>query len=68
VRQNRAKTRVTIEVDPPGDKRPRKLRSITTTATGVFGTRVDHVDGQDYRVVWTSPAGKRYTGAWVRSY
>ena len=59
---------MTIEVDPPGEKRPRKLRTVNTTATGVFGLRVDHKDGQDYRVVWTSPTGKRYTGAWVRSY
>jgi hypothetical protein len=68
VRQNRAATRVTIEVDPPGDKRPRKLRTVKTTATGVFGLREDHVKGRDYRVVWTSPNGQRYTGAWIRAY
>jgi hypothetical protein len=34
----------------------------------VFGFRAVHVTGQYYRVLWTSPSGKRYTGAWVRSY
>ena len=40
VRQNRAKTKVTIEIDPPGKKKPRKLRTLSTTSTGVFALRV----------------------------
>ena len=31
VRQNRAKTKVTIEIDPPGKKKPRKFRTLSTT-------------------------------------
>ena len=59
VRQNRAATKVTIEIDPPGKKGFRKLRSVSTTRTGVYALRVAHVDGQRYRVKWTSPSGKR---------
>ena len=68
VRPQRSKTRVTIDVDPPGRKRVHRLRTLSTTATGVFGLRADHIKGQRYRVSWTSPAGARFTGAWVRAY
>jgi hypothetical protein len=68
VRQFRQATTVTIEVDPPGKKGWRKLRTVKTTGTGVYSLRVTHVDGQKYRVKWRSPAGKGYAGASVRSY
>ncbi len=68
VRQNRAKTTVTIEVDPPGRKKQRRLRTLSTTSSGVFSLRVAHQKGMEYRVTWTSPAGKKYAGAWVRAY
>jgi len=68
VRQNRARTAVTIEADPPGKKKPRRLKTLSTTGTGVYALRVTHKKGQEYRVRWTSPAGKKYAGAWVRAY
>jgi hypothetical protein len=68
VRQNRAKTAVTIQVDPPGKRKWRTLRTVATTGTGVYALRVAHKKGQRYRVKWTSPAGKTYAGASVRSY
>ena len=68
VRQYRQATTVTIEVDPKGKKGWRKLRTVKTTATGVYSLRVAHKDGQKYRVKWRSPAGKGYRGAAVRAY
>ena len=41
---------------------------LKTTGTGVFSARATHRKGQRYRVKWTSPSGKRYSGAAVRSY
>ena len=39
-----------------------------TNSTGVFGARTKHVDGQRYRVSWTSPEGTRFTGPPIRAY
>ena len=62
-------TTVRIEVRRPGKKqRWRKLADVKTTGTGVFSARATHRKGQRYRVKWTSPSGKRYSGAAVRSY
>src|SRR3954470_11824072 len=63
VRQFRQATTVRIEVDPRGKKGWRKLADVKTTATGVYALRATHRGGQRYRVKWTSPSGKRYTGA-----
>jgi hypothetical protein len=68
VRQYRRTTTVTIQVDPPGKKGWRKLADVKTTATGVYALRATHRSGQRYRVKWTAPGGKRYSGASVRSY
>jgi hypothetical protein len=68
VRQHRQATSVTVQVDPKGKKGWRKLADVKTTSTGVYSLRATHRSGQRYRVRWTSPAGKRYTGASVRSY
>ena len=68
VRQYRQATTVRIEVDPKGKKGWRKLADVKTTGTGVYSLRATHREGQRYRVKWTSPAGKRYAGASVRSY
>jgi hypothetical protein len=68
VRQYRKATVVTIEVDPPGKKRWRKLKTVTTTATGVYALRNTHRKGQRYRVKWRSPSGHNYVGAAVRAY
>src|SRR5829696_10345333 len=68
VRPYRQPTSVRIEVDPRGKKGWRKLADVKTTGTGVFSARATHLKGQRYRVKWTSPSGKRYSGAAVRSY
>ena len=68
VRQYRQATAVTVQVDPKGKKGWRKLADVKTTGTGVYSLRATHQKGQRYRVRWTSPGGKRYTGAAVRSY
>ena len=68
VRQYRQATAVRIEVDPKGKKGWRKLADVKTTGTGVYSLRATHRKGQRYRVKWTSPSGKRYSGAAVRSY
>jgi hypothetical protein len=68
VRQYRQATTVRIEVDPKGKKGWRKLADVKTTGTGVYSLRATHRKGQRYRVKWTSPGGKRYAGASVRSY
>src|SRR3954447_19716055 len=68
VRQYRKATTVTIEVDPPGKKSWRKLRTVKTTAKGIYALRYTHRKGQRYRVKWRSPAGKGYAGAAVRAY
>ena len=69
VRPHRARTTVTVEVDRPGGrKRFTKLRTLETTSTGVYSLRVRHRKGQRFRVKWTSPSGRRYSGAAVRAY
>ena len=69
VRPQREETTVEIQIDRPGGKkRFTKLRTLTTTGTGVYAMRVAHREGQRFRVRWTSPSGKRYTGAAVRAY
>jgi hypothetical protein len=68
VRPYRQATKVTIQVDPRGKKGWRKLADVKTTATGVYALRATHHSGQRYRVKWTAPGGKRYSGASVRSY
>jgi hypothetical protein len=59
---------VTVEVRRKGERRWRRLRRLRTTARGVYGLRSPYRDGQEYRVRWTSAAGKRYTGPPIRSY
>jgi hypothetical protein len=68
VRPYRQATSVRIEVDPRGKTGWRKLADVKTTGTGVFSARATHRKGQRYRVKWTSPSGKRYAGAAIRSY
>jgi hypothetical protein len=68
VRPDRAKTTVTIQADPRGKKGWHKIRTLSTTGTGVYALRVTHRTGQRYRVKWTSPGGQHFTGAAVRAY
>jgi hypothetical protein len=58
---------VTILRKPKG-KAWRELKTIDTTATGVYALKTVHYSGQLYRVRWTAPDGKTYTGPPVRAY
>jgi Cellulase (glycosyl hydrolase family 5) len=69
VRPFRAKTVVTIEVKArKKHAKWKKLRTVTTTARGVYGFSSRHHKGQRYRVKWTSPAGVKFTGPSVSAY
>jgi hypothetical protein len=67
VRPKRAVTSVTIERKPKG-KAWRVLKKLDTTATGVYSVKTTHRSGQTYRVKWTAPDGKTYTGPAVQGY
>ena len=67
VRPLRAVTKVTIERKPRG-KAWRVLKTLNTTSTGVYALKTTHRSGQTYRVRWTSPDGKTYTGPAVQGY
>jgi hypothetical protein len=68
VRPQRSKTTVTIQADPPGKKSWTKVKTLTTTSTGVYALRVAHRKGQQFRVLWTAPSGAKFYGAAVRAY
>lgn len=68
VRPHRAVTKVTIERRIKGYKNWRVLKTIDTTASGVYALKTPRKKGQHYRVKWTSPDGTTYTGASVRTY
>jgi hypothetical protein len=61
-------TRVTIETRRDGRRQWRVLKRLNTTTRGVYGLRATRRKGQEYRVRWTSAAGKAYTGPAIRSY
>ena len=61
-------TRVTIEVRRSGQRNWNVLRRLNTTSRGVFGLRARHRKGQQFRVRWTSSAGKGYTGPGTQAY
>ena len=51
---------MTIERKPTG--KWRMLKTLDTTTSGVYALKTTHRDGQHYRVKWTAPDGKTYTG------
>jgi hypothetical protein len=61
-------TRVTIEVRRPGKRNWSVFKRLNTTSRGVYGLRVRHRKGQEFRVRWTSNAGKGYTGPAIGAY
>jgi hypothetical protein len=67
VRPARAQTTVTIGVKARG-KAWRKLRTVSTTTSGVYGFSATHRKGQQYRVTWTSPTGERFRGPAIGAY
>lgn len=60
-------TRVTVETRRRGQAW-RVLKRLNTTTRGVFGLRVQHRNKQEYRLRWTSTAGRNYTGPPIRAY
>jgi hypothetical protein len=68
VRPQRAVTRVTIQRRLSGYKTWRTLKTIDTTASGVYALKTPRKKGQHYRVQWTAPDGTTHTGPSVRSY
>jgi hypothetical protein len=67
IRPQRTEVEVRIEVRPPGG-RWRELRTLNTTATGVYGLSTRHRKGQKYRVRWTGADGLRHTGPPIQAY
>jgi Cellulase (glycosyl hydrolase family 5) len=67
IRPQRSVTRITIEARRRGGQW-RRLRTLNTTATGVWGLSTRHRDGQQYRVRWTAADGKRHTGPPIQAY
>jgi hypothetical protein len=68
VRPLRSVTKVTIERRAKGSKTWKLLKTLDTTAVGVYGFKTKHRSGQRYRVKWTSPDGQTYVGPPVRGY
>jgi hypothetical protein len=68
IRPQKTKTTVTIQVRKKGKKAWSKLRTLSTTARGVYGLTARHHKGQQFRVQWTDTAGHRHTGPPIRSY
>jgi hypothetical protein len=68
VRPHRAVSKVTIQRRLSGYKTWRTLKTIDTTASGVFALKTPRKKGQHYRVQWTAPDGTTHTGPSVRSY
>jgi hypothetical protein len=67
VRPDRARTQVTLYAALPHHGW-RKLRTLTTTSNGAYGTSTRHRRGQRYRVRWRSPSGTLFTGATIHVY
>jgi hypothetical protein len=61
VRPQRSQTTVIVQAKLPR-KSWRTLRTVRTTVTGVYGFSAANRKGQQYRVVWRSPDGQRFTG------
>jgi hypothetical protein len=68
VRPLRGVTKVTIEYRTKRAKRWKHLKTLDTTAVGVYGFKTKHRSGQRYRVRWTAPDGQTYVGPPVRGY
>jgi hypothetical protein len=67
VRPDRAHTQVTILAARKGGAW-HTLKTLATTATGVYALKTAHHAGQRYRVRWTSPAGATFTGPPIQAY
>jgi hypothetical protein len=68
IRPQADRTSVTVQVRRKGKKTWSKLRTLNTTARGVYGLTSTHRSGQQFRVQWTSTDGHRHTGPPIRAY
>jgi Cellulase (glycosyl hydrolase family 5) len=68
IRPRAERQSVTIEYRRKGSHKWRKLRTLNTTARGVYGLSARHHDGQVFRVRWTSKTGRARVGPPIRSY
>jgi hypothetical protein len=68
IRPQSGRTSVTIQVRRKGKKTWSTLRTLTTTARGVYGLTARHRKGQQFRVQWKSTDGHRHTGPPIKSY
>jgi hypothetical protein len=68
IRPRAERQQVTIEVRRKGKRTWSKLRTVTTTARGVFGLTATHRGGQAFRVRWTTATGGSRTGPPIRAY
>jgi hypothetical protein len=68
IRPQAGRTSVTVQVRRKGKKTWSKLRTLSTTARGVYGLTSTHRGGQQFRVQWTSTDGHRHTGPPIRAY
>jgi hypothetical protein len=68
IRPRAERQSVTIEYRRKGSRKWRKLRTLSTTARGVYGLSARHRDGQVFRVRWTSTTGRARVGPPIRSY
>ena len=67
VRPDPHQTAVVIQRSNPG--RPfRDYKTVTTNSAGVYGFRAPHAKGRRYRVRWTAPDGRLFSGPPIRSY
>ena len=66
VRPLRGVSKVTIEHRTKGEWKV--LKTLDTTAAGVYALKTTHRSGQRYRVRWTAADGQTYTGPSVRGY
>jgi hypothetical protein len=66
VRPARAATTVVLQRNAGRGWKP--LRTVTTNANGVYGTRARHRAGQRYRARWTAEDGTVHTGPPIRPY
>ena len=59
--------KVTVQVKRKG-KKWATLRTLTTTARGVYGLSTRHRKGQRFRVQWTGSDRRRHTGPGISAY
>ncbi len=66
VRPSDRATRVSIDVRSKGSKRWHFLKRDTTTSRGYWSMSTSYRSGRRYRVRWTAPGGRTFTGPLTR--